>query len=87
MPCKFDVKEVNIEFSEFIAIFDIKTDIKTRNFEYMVGKRTLQISNIAINSLNSILDKPRIFEFKKVNIEFSDKFAKFDILQASYIRI
>jgi hypothetical protein len=58
-----------------IAIYDIKT----LNFEYMVRRSTPQISNIAINSLNPISDMPCIFEFKELNIEFSEFIAIFDI--------
>ncbi len=69
------LKIVNIEYGNKIAIFDIKT----LNFEYMVRRSTPQISNIAINSLNSISDMPCIFEFKELNIEFSEFIAIFDI--------
>ncbi len=69
------LKIVNIEYGDKIAIFDIKT----LNFEYMVRRSTPQISNIAINLLNSISDMPCIFEFKGLNIEFSEFIAIFDI--------
>ena len=36
MPCIFEFKEVNIEFSDFIALFDIWTP----NFEYGEKKYT-----------------------------------------------
>ena len=71
-----------IEYSENIAIFDIMTV----NFEYMVRRRTPQISNRAINSLNSIFTTLNLNIHGMSDIEFSNKLAKFDILQASYIR-
>jgi len=70
------LKIVNIEYGDKNAII---FDIKTLNVEYMVRRSTPQISNIAINSLNSISDMPRIFEFKELNIEFSEFIAIFDI--------
>jgi hypothetical protein len=69
------LKIVNIEYGDKIAIFDITI----LNFEYMVRRSTPKISNIAINSLNSISDMPCIFEFKELNIEFSEFIAIFDI--------
>ena len=69
------LKIVHIEYGNKMAIFDIKT----LNFEYMVRRSTPKISNIAINSLNSISDMPCIFEFKELNIEFSKFIAIFDI--------
>ncbi len=42
----------------------------TRNFEYMVGRMSPQISNLAIKSLNSKSDIAP-------NIEISDEIAKF----------
>jgi len=69
------LKIVNIKYGDNIAIFDIKT----LTFEYMVRRSTPQISNIAINSLNLISDMPCIFEFKELNIKFSEFIAIFDI--------
>ncbi len=63
-----------IEYSENIAIFDIKT----LNFEYMVKRRTPQISNIASSSLNSIFTTLNSNIHGMSDIEFSDKLAKFD---------
>ena len=71
-----------IEYSENIAIFDILT----LNFEYMVRRRTPQILNIAIKSLNSIFATLNLNIHGMSDIEFSNKLAKFDILLASYIR-
>jgi hypothetical protein len=61
------------------SLYSILGGAMTLNFEHMVRRRTPQISNIAINSLNSISDMPCIFEFKEVNIEFSKFIAVFDI--------
>ena len=72
-----------IEYSENIAIFDIMTV----NFEYMVRRRTPQISNIAINSLNSIFAPLNSNKDGILDIEFSDPIAIFDIRDAIYIRI
>ncbi len=71
-----------IEYSENIAIFDILT----LNFEYMVRRRTPQILNIAIKLLNLIFATLNLNIHGMSDIKFSDKLAKFDILQASYIR-
>ncbi len=61
------------------SLYSILGGVMTLNFEYMVRRRTPQISNIVINSLNSISDMPCIFKFKEVNIEFCEFIAIFDI--------
>jgi hypothetical protein len=53
-----------------ILLYSILGSAMTRNFEYMVGRMSPQISNLAIKSLNSKSDIAP-------NIEISDEIAKF----------
>jgi hypothetical protein len=70
-----------------ISLYSILGSAMTRNFDYMVGRRTPQISNIAINSLNSIFAPLNSNKDGILDIEFSDPIAIFDIRDAIYIRI
>ncbi len=51
----------------------------THNFDYMVGRRTPQISNIAITSLNSIFTPLNSNIDGISDIKFSEFIAIFDI--------
>ncbi len=70
-----------------ILLYSILGSAVTRNFDYMVGRRTPQISNIAINLLNLIFTPLNSNIDGISDIEFKESIAIFNIRHASYIRI
>ena len=68
------VISIDMEFGRsnmaIILLYSILGSAMTRNFEYMVGRMSPQISNLAIKPLNSKSDIAP-------NIKISDEIAKF----------
>jgi hypothetical protein len=62
-----------------ISLYSILGSAMTRNFDYTVRRRTPQISNIAIKSLNSIFTPLNSNIHGMLDIEFSESIAIFDI--------